>query len=568
MLSLLRDEMLSVSKSAANSNASDPHAMDTAGIQLDLSNSKITSSMVSNMLCGWHCCHTITLANNSIGDEATSQLCRSFYSLQKPSLRQLSLAYNCLTDASAEDLAKLIAGCTSMDALDIEGNMLSVKGIQKLAQATGPSHISSLYLSHNTGDSARLDGSWWREAFQSGRLKTLEIAQHFPDAAQADLESLVSAASGCKRLTCLDVRGAVFHRASTKPVLTLLQRCTGLKELRVSVSCQQDKAHLLLGAARVNPRCLVVVAAPSTGDTCENSLAGREMDSAAELHSPQELECAACDNDRAGTALVPLLHGNAVAPPVRRSRRARSSTAGTSLASSKQGRRSFKHCSGLYKGSSAGGAAQRGAQVFMRADRRGTGSAKLKDLSKAFRAFKVDGFSSKKLVEVFQLEAKAIHKVDDATMTLQEFLMLYDRVERGLQRYLRDCRIAVSHGPQKVPKSWASSPCLPKVFAKFCNHGRHRNLLKDSEYEQMSMSYTQWVKLMDEMSVTEPIGPMGRTSADMVFAARAGAARKLSYAQFLQALLGITGETGWTHHHIHAQADALVPAPRRARQRC
>ena len=172
------------------------------------------------------------------------------------------------------------------------------------------------------------------------------------------------------------------------------------------------------------------------------------------------------------------------------------------------------------------------------------------------------------MVEVFRLEAKAFHKVENATMSLQEFLLVYDRVERGLHRYLRDCRIAVSHGPQKVPKRWVSSESLPKVFAKFCNLGRHRNLLRESEYEQMSMSNTQWVKLMEEMSLIEPVGPMGRTSADMIFFARAGVGRKLSYAQFLQALLGVTGETGWTHHWVHDQASSLVPRPKSGRRCC
>lgn len=150
----------------------------------DLSSSKITNTMVSNMICGWKNCHTITLANNSIGDEAARQLCQAFYSMSQPALSQLSLAYNFLTDASAGDLATLITSCASLDALDVEGNMLSVKGIKGLACATAQSRISSLHLSHNTGDPARLAGSIWETAFISGRLKTLEIAQHFPEQAQ------------------------------------------------------------------------------------------------------------------------------------------------------------------------------------------------------------------------------------------------------------------------------------------------------------------------------------------------------------------------------------------------
>jgi len=156
----------------------------STNVAADLSSSKINNAMVTNMLCGWKCCHTITLANNSIGDEAIRQLCQSFYSMAKPLLSQLSLAYNCLTDTSACELATLITTCSSMDALDVEGNMLSVDGIRTLAKASSRSKISALHLSHNTGDPKRLEGSMWVPAFVSGRLKTLEIAQHFPEAAQ------------------------------------------------------------------------------------------------------------------------------------------------------------------------------------------------------------------------------------------------------------------------------------------------------------------------------------------------------------------------------------------------
>lgn len=90
----------------------------------DLSNSKITNKMVNNMLKGWKNCHSITLANNSIGDEAARKLCQAFYAMRQPALSQLSLAYNCLTDACASDLATLIATCSTMDALDVEGTKM------------------------------------------------------------------------------------------------------------------------------------------------------------------------------------------------------------------------------------------------------------------------------------------------------------------------------------------------------------------------------------------------------------------------------------------------------------
>lgn len=178
-----------------------------------------------------------------------------------------------------------------------------------------------------------------------------------------------------------------------------------------------------------------------------------------------------------------------------------------------------------------------------------------------------NGYITVQVVEAFHLEAKVLHKAEDTSMSLQDFLAVYNRVERGLHRYLRDCRIAASHGPQKVPKEWSTSQAMPKVFAKYCNFGRHRNLLKDSEYEQMTMSNTQWLKLMEEMALIEPTGPMSRTSADMIYLARACSGRKLPYAHFLQALLGITAETGWSHRQIHRQVGVAISRPRRDQPR-
>lgn len=228
---------------------------------------------------------------------------------------------------------------------------------------------------------------------------------HVPAALQNDLESLMIAASGSRRLACLDLRGAMFDSAGTGAIILMLEKCAALRELRVSVSCQQDKSRLLLGAARVNPRCLLVVTAPNTSATCENAMAGPACAHSNAHQSTPASEGTVSNQDREALALVPLPSGNAMAPAGLHKRRARSSVAGTSLKSSKQGRREFKQSSGLLKSSSAGGAAQRGAQVFRRADRRGTGCASLRDLSKALKAFKIDGFSSKKVPHMTQIRS-------------------------------------------------------------------------------------------------------------------------------------------------------------------
>ena len=214
---------------------------------------------------------------------------------------------------------------------------------------------------------------------------------------QANLESLMRAASESRRLVCLDIRGAVFGAAGIQPILQMLHKCSGLRELRVSVSHESDKSELLLGAAEANPRCMLVVTAQASAEACENALVIQTREQADTLQSLPDSDGTASERPGCMMALVERTQGGAVAKAGTHLRRARCSTASASLKCSQQSRRAFKQTSGLCKGSSAGGAAQRGAQVFMRADRRGTGSARLKDLSKALKAFKIDGFSSKKV---------------------------------------------------------------------------------------------------------------------------------------------------------------------------
>lgn len=216
---------------------------------------------------------------------------------------------------------------------------------------------------------------------------------------QSDLESLMCASAKSKRLACLDVRGAILHTGAPEIVSAALAKCVTLQELRVSTSCQHTKSQMLRAAYRASPQCLLVVTTPGTDSVSENALAVGP-------HSPPAGFRSSSVSDSAGD------HGHSVLPALvqlpsdsnrdfvvseRRSRCIGSSVAKTSLKSSKRSRRSFKQSGGLFKGSSAGGAAQRGAQVFMKADPRGVGSAKLKDLAKAIKAFKIDGFSSKKV---------------------------------------------------------------------------------------------------------------------------------------------------------------------------
>lgn len=216
---------------------------------------------------------------------------------------------------------------------------------------------------------------------------------------QGGLGSFMQAASKSRRLTCLDVRGAVFDACAADSLAALLAKCATLRELRISAKCQQDKSLILRAASGVNSRCLLIVTTPGTDDSSENALA---TGASTRTCSPDLSESAGNAGHGEQLALVQLPQNSDVTARERKARRACSSVAKASLKCCKQSRQSFKQSGGLFKGSSAGGAAQRGAQVFMKADRRGVGSAKLKDLAKALKAFKVDGFSSKKVPQLVQ----------------------------------------------------------------------------------------------------------------------------------------------------------------------
>lgn len=214
---------------------------------------------------------------------------------------------------------------------------------------------------------------------------------------QDTLDGLMRAASASTSLMCLDIRGAVLNVDATELLVALLGKCPTLQELRVSAESQQHKSKILRSARRISPQCLLVVTTPMSDDLEENSMLSEPYDPPAILHSPSTSSGTGRQPFREVQGLLQLAQGNSLAIHNTNARRTRSSMSQATLRSSKQSRQSFKQESGLFKGSSSGGVAQRGAQVFIKADRRGTGFATLKGLSKALKSFKIDGFSGKKV---------------------------------------------------------------------------------------------------------------------------------------------------------------------------
>jgi Leucine Rich repeat len=121
-------------------------------------------------------CHAILLPNNHLSDAGLAALCAVMESTGvKHPLRQLSLAYNCITDVGAKALALALSSGSSLEVLNLEGNMVGTAGARDLAAALPAAPISAVHLSFNGSSTADL--SCWAGALQSPWLEVLEVAQ-------------------------------------------------------------------------------------------------------------------------------------------------------------------------------------------------------------------------------------------------------------------------------------------------------------------------------------------------------------------------------------------------------
>lgn len=151
------------------------------------------------------------------------------------------------------------------------------------------------------------------------------------------------------------------------------------------------------------------------------------------------------------------------------------------------------------------------------------------------------------VAEAIACESKVCFPDKSPTLSLHEFLVCYERVERGLQRYVRSRKIADSSPKPAVPKEWWTCEALQQLFAWASVLGKTRRSLRVSRgHVAPFVTHHQWIKCCKHTGLLQPMGPISEAAVDIAFIAQVGKGKgkHLTFAAFLQALAHISSDAG------------------------
>lgn len=151
------------------------------------------------------------------------------------------------------------------------------------------------------------------------------------------------------------------------------------------------------------------------------------------------------------------------------------------------------------------------------------------------------------ITEALVCEAKVAHPYSNLRLKLSEFIEIYERVTRGLQRAARQHKIAAQTPQASVPKEWMSEETLQQVYASACLHGKTRRSLRVAAQNVSGMSRHQWMKLCVQKRLMIPDGPATEVMVDIAFVVTVGRAKpqRLSWSEFCQALAHLSSDAGF-----------------------
>lgn len=151
------------------------------------------------------------------------------------------------------------------------------------------------------------------------------------------------------------------------------------------------------------------------------------------------------------------------------------------------------------------------------------------------------------IAEALLCEAKFAHPHKNFHLTLHQFIEVYERVTRGLQRAARQRKIAAKTPQASVPKDWLAKEPLQQVYASACLHGETRRSLRVAAKRVSGMSRHQWLKLCTGTGIMLPDGPVTEAMVDLAFVVAAGRAKpqRLSWHAFCHAIAHMSSDAGY-----------------------
>lgn len=171
-------------------------------------------------------------------------------------------------------------------------------------------------------------------------------------------------------------------------------------------------------------------------------------------------------------------------------------------------------------------------------------------------------FAGMQVARALAREAKLSLRNSSGMLTFSEFLSCYERLERWLEQQAREGRILAHSTLPTVPPGWHDNKTLRKAFVSFCRFGMSRPHRVGQPQPPLVMSSQQWAKLCCDSGLLEPEGPMPLFAVDVIFAmCKPQKQRRLVYRTFLQALACVGREVGMTFAEVAAKMGCSTESP-------
>ncbi|GIM11244.1 hypothetical protein Vretimale_14774, partial [Volvox reticuliferus] len=156
----------------------------------------------------------------------------------------------------------------------------------------------------------------------------------------------------------------------------------------------------------------------------------------------------------------------------------------------------------------------------------------------------LNGLNPKLLAQVLGL------KDSEAAIRLRcypphEFISHCERLSYWQARQAREHRIKVASKVPGIPRGAERAELLRRVYHRYAVTPGQGRLVSDAAYNEPRMTSIQLQKVVSDMGLMHPNGPLSIVSVDLVFTkCKAPGTRKMGYPQFLRALAALAEESG------------------------
>lgn len=149
--------------------------------------------------------------------------------------------------------------------------------------------------------------------------------------------------------------------------------------------------------------------------------------------------------------------------------------------------------------------------------------------------------------EALICEAKVAYPQSNGRLTLGEFVEIYERVSRGLQRAARQHKISAKTPQLSFPKEWLTKKPLQKLYASGCIHGETRRSMRTAAKSDSGMSRHQWLRLCSRTGIVCPEGPVASEAVDLAFVVSVQRSKQqwLTWQTFCQTLAHLSSDVGY-----------------------